>query len=168
MPTSPTGGEKNTSEDDGAYPPLRPGKLTEAWLSKTCFFSYYSEPPKDGTSSKSRGKRIANDDGPSSGRPSKRPHRPELVDQQNPGTMEVTANAQSREVCHCIPYSNQARVKAVQTMLRSRQRVPTYETPPADARDTAMERVILEDKWPATPPFSPLRKRYIPLSNPGE
>lgn len=147
---------------------LRQGKLTEAWQSKTCFFEYYSEPPKNVATSKCSGKRKAIDEGTSSGITQKRPHRPEMVDQRHLGTMEPTRQEQSPDGALHIPYNDQTRVNAVQKMLHRRQRVVSQEAPPADTCNCAMERMILEDEWPATPTFTPLPKRYIPLSDPGE
>lgn len=158
--------EKRDSAWRSPYSPERPGYFRRHWLGKTCFFQYHSGPPTLGQASNSSGKRAAEDDGGDnhSTDPSlKRTRRDDI--QEADVAMDAGAIAPDDRARKTL-YNARAWENAMKRMDDRREAVSDRQASD-DEDETAIQRLVLEDGGPSTPPFSPLRKRLIPLSTRG-
>ena len=145
------------------YSPDRPGYYRRHWMGKTCFFQYQSGPPTLGQASNSRGKRPAEDDGGDSHSAGPKWKRTRKDDDEEAG---FAMDAGPGDHAGKRPYNAHAWENAMKQIDDRREALPDRETSD-DEDEFDIHRLVLEDGDPSTPPFSPLRKRLIPLSTRG-
>ena len=148
------------SQGSGPYSPVRAGNLTQRWCGSTCFFEYHSKSPTMGQASSVSGKRQSEEHSYSDITPARKQKRTEQ------GVRPWRMQGKEGTGGSVRPWCLQKTVGSGGSVVDNHTREDAVYR--RDAEGAAMENYVLELGDNATPQFTPLRKRNLPLSVPGK